>query len=72
MNVYIFEDQCTLNLEPITLTRPAFEIRCGAFTCIERISIHLPDSNMHLIVRPELKEMTQETFQENNVNPAIV
>ncbi len=72
MNVYIFEDQRPLDLEPITLTRPAFEIRCGAFTCIERISIHLPDSNMHLIVRPELKEMTQETFQENNVNPAIV
>ncbi len=72
MNVYIFEDQRTLNLEPITLTRPAFEIRCGAFTCIERISIHLPDSNMYLIVRPELEALTQETYPGNIVNPAIV
>lgn len=72
MNVYIFEDQRPLDLEPITLTRPAFEIRCGAFTCIERISLHLPDSNMHLFVRPELEELTQETFPGNIVNPEMV
>ncbi|MCH7613222.1 MAG: hypothetical protein IIB95_07690 [Candidatus Marinimicrobia bacterium] len=72
MNVYIFEDHRSLDLEPITLTRPAFEIRCGAFTCIERISLYLPDTNMHLFVRPELEELTQETFPGNIVNPAIV
>jgi len=71
MNVYIFEDQRALDLEPITLTRPSFEIRCGAFTCIERISLLLPDSDFHLIVRPELEELTKETFPENIVNPAI-
>lgn len=71
MNVYIFEDQRALDLEPITFTRPSFEIRCGAFTCIERVSLLLPDSDIHLIVRPELEELTKETFPGNIVNPVI-
>ena len=33
----IFEDQFTDTLFPINLTRASFELRCGAFTNIERI-----------------------------------
>ena len=69
MNIYIFENNRALNLEPITLTRPSFDIRCGALTCIERISFLLPDANIHLFVRPELEEVTKETFPENSINP---
>jgi len=71
MNVYIFEDQNALNLEPITLTRPSFDIRCGAFTCIRRIRLFLPDADIHFVVRPEMKELTQEKFPRNDVNPTI-
>ena len=69
MNIYIFENNRALNLEPITLTRPVFDIRCGALTCIERLNFLLPDDNIHLLVRPELEEVTKETFPENSINP---
>ncbi len=72
MNIYIFEDQRALDLEPVTLTRPSFEIRCGALTCIERLNLLLPDDTIHLIVRNELVDITRETFPGISVNPDIV
>ncbi|MDP6229420.1 MAG: putative sugar nucleotidyl transferase [Candidatus Marinimicrobia bacterium] len=72
MNIYIYENSRVLNLEPITLTRPSFDIRCGALTCIERISFLLPDANIHLFVRPELEEVSKETFPGHHVNPTHV
>ena len=72
MNIYIFENNRALNLEPISLTRPVFEVRCGALTCIERLNFLLPDGKIHLFVRPELEEVTKETFPGNHVNPKTV
>ncbi len=69
MNVYIFEDDQALNLEPITLTRPAFELRCGAFTCIERINLLLPDVEIHFLVRQEMAALAREVFPGSTVNP---
>jgi len=59
-------------MEPITLTRPAFDVRCGAFTFIERLNFLLPDENIHLFVRPELEEIIKETFPGHHVNPKSV
>lgn len=72
MNIYIYENNLALNLEPITLTRPSFEIRCGALTCIERINLLLPDANIHLFVRPDLEDITKETFPGHHVNPSQI
>ena len=72
MNIYIFENNRALNLEPITLTRPTFDVRCGAFTFIERLNFFLPDENIHLFVRPELEEVIKETFPGHHVNPTSV
>ena len=72
MNIYIYENNLALNLEPITLTRPSFDIRCGALTCIERISLLLPDTNIHLFVRPDLEDITKETFPGHHVNPSQI
>ncbi len=72
MNIYIFENDRALNLEPISLTRPVFEVRCGALTCIERLNFLLPDENIYLFVRPELEEVTKETFPGLHVNPKTV
>lgn len=69
MNFYIFENEQALNLEPITLTRPTFEVRCGALTCIERLQFLLPDDQLYLIVRKELEELVWETFPGAQVNP---
>ena len=36
MRVCVFEDEGVANLEPLTLTRPAFDLRCGAATLLGR------------------------------------
>lgn len=70
--IYVFENHEVLNLEPIVLTRPAFDLRCGAFTFLERIQKSFPDAEIELIVRDELKTVTQELYPELTVNPAQV
>lgn len=68
--IYVYENHEVLNLEPIVLTRPAFDLRCGAFTFLERIQKSFPDAEIELIVRDELKTVTQELYPELTVNPA--
>jgi len=68
--IYVYENHEVLNLEPIVLTRPAFDLRCGAFTFLERIQKSFPDAEIELIVRDELKMVTQELYPELTVNPA--
>ena len=36
MRICVFEDAACSGLEPLTLTRPAFDLRCGAATLLER------------------------------------
>ena len=70
--IYVYENHEVLNLEPIVLTRPAFDLRCGAFTFLERIQKSFPDAEIELIVRNELKMVTQELYPELTVNPTLV
>ncbi len=70
--IYIYENNEVLNLEPIVLTRPAFSLRCGAFTFFERIKKYFPDAEIALIVRPELKYVTEELYPGLTVNPTQV
>ena len=72
MNIYIYEDSNTLNLEPIVLTRPSFDLRCGAFTFLERVQSFFPDARFSLIVREELAGVTQNQFPDLTVNPSKV
>ncbi len=70
--IYVYENHEVLNLEPIALTRPAFSLRCGAFTFIERIQKYFPEVEIELIVRPKLKAITEELYPELMVNPSQV
>ena len=70
--IYVCENREVLNLEPIVLTRPAFDLRCGAFTFLERIQKSFPDAEIELIVRPEMQMMTEELYPELTVNPRQV
>ena len=36
MSLCVFENRGVLNLEPLTLTRPAFDLLCGASTLLDR------------------------------------
>jgi len=70
--IYIFENHEVLNLEPIVLTRPAFNLRCGAYTFFERIRKFFPDADIELIVRNDLKELTEELYPNHVVNPTNI
>jgi len=70
VNITLFETRkCAEKLEPIALTRPVFDLRCGAFTFIERIRLLRPQATLSLFVREELAELTRERFPDCSVNP---
>jgi len=70
MNIYVYENyQEALNQAPISLTRPTFDLRCGAFTFLERIQKLIPESVISVFVRDELIELTRERFPGKEVNP---
>ena len=70
MKYYIYENNRTFDLEPLSLTRPTFSIRCGPFTFLERIKNFLPNSaEISLFVRDSLKNLIQEQYPDVEVNP---
>lgn len=73
MNIYLYETKASAQkLEPIALTRPVFELRCGAFTYLERLRRFRPDAAISLFVRPELADLTKARFPDCPVNPRTV
>jgi UDP-N-acetylglucosamine diphosphorylase / glucose-1-phosphate thymidylyltransferase / UDP-N-acetylgalactosamine diphosphorylase / glucosamine-1-phosphate N-acetyltransferase / galactosamine-1-phosphate N-acetyltransferase len=56
MNICLFEDREVLNLEPLTLTRPVYELWCGAAPMAERQTSLLPFGATGALVRPGLAE----------------
>jgi len=70
MNIYFIEDNTARNFDPISLSRPIMAIRCGQKTFLEWNRSQLPkDSNIILIVRKELEDITKELYSEFAVNP---
>ena len=62
MKVIVFEGHRALDLEPISLTRAVFDIRCGANTFIERIKkLNLIEVSA-LMVRDELVGVTRVAY----------
>ncbi len=57
MRICVFEDAGVKNLHPLTLTRPAFELRCGAVSLLERMERCLLQRVSYALVRPELTEL---------------
>jgi hypothetical protein len=57
MQICIFEDKGYTNLLPLTYTRPAYLLRSGLKTLLEKILMHLPEwqSNIVLHCRKELQ-----------------
>ena len=68
MRLIIFEDKNVLNLEPITISRPVFDIRFGKETLLSRFEKINHQNHISLWVRSELKYLTRERFPDYNVN----
>jgi len=72
MNIYLYETRIsTLKLEPLCSTRPVFDLKCGAFSILERVKKIFPNDKIAVFVRKELKELLVEK-NKININPKIV
>jgi UDP-N-acetylglucosamine diphosphorylase/glucosamine-1-phosphate N-acetyltransferase len=67
-NLCVFEDEHCPRLYPLTLTRPAFDLRCGISLLREKIARRFPDSRLHLFCRTYLVEVVREILPNVAVN----
>jgi len=73
MNYILFEDHQKNNLAPFTINHASFEIRCGAFTNIERVKrLMNEEDKLYLIVQPDFCSIIRERYPEFIVNPDII
>ena len=73
MIITVFEDQNYKSLFPLNLNRASFELRCGAFTNLERIQNMLgADDSIQLVVRDELVPLLQERYPNITINPYTI
>jgi UDP-N-acetylglucosamine diphosphorylase/glucosamine-1-phosphate N-acetyltransferase len=68
MSLLVFEDAGVFNLEPLSLTRPAFDLRCGACTLLERLERYFSTEARNFIVRPGLEGLCQQHHPRAAVN----
>jgi len=68
MRICVFEDRAVETLEPLTLTRPAFALRCGAFSVLERQERVCAATQTGAIVRPVLADLCRRSHPALTVN----
>jgi len=72
MNLYIYENHQALDLEPVALTRPAFDLKSGSSSFLERILKQFSGHKICLFVRTELEEISREQWPDLEINPKQV
>jgi UDP-N-acetylglucosamine diphosphorylase/glucosamine-1-phosphate N-acetyltransferase len=68
MPIIVYEDAAVADLEPLSLTRPAFDLRCGARTLLERQLAYFGVHQAGAIVRPPLAALCRLGHPELVVN----
>jgi UDP-N-acetylglucosamine diphosphorylase/glucosamine-1-phosphate N-acetyltransferase len=59
MPIFVFEDRGVPWLEPLSLTRPAFDLWCGGRTLLQRQTWACAAADTALVVRPALAALTR-------------
>ena len=72
MNIYVYENDETYNMSPLSSNRATFDIRIGSETFLDRIKRIFPNDSISLFVRDELEGVTKEKHSDLNVNPKEV
>jgi UDP-N-acetylglucosamine diphosphorylase/glucosamine-1-phosphate N-acetyltransferase len=68
MRVCLFEDARALDLEPLTLTRPVFELLCGLTSLAAKQSRFFPSGPRGVLIRPHLADLYRLTSSVVPVN----
>ena len=55
MNIYVYENDETYNMSPLSSNRATFDIRIGSETFLDRIKRIFPNDSISLFVRDELE-----------------
>ena len=64
MRMIVYEDSLVSRLGPLSQTRPAFELRCGAVSLLERQLRCLAAEEASVVVRPELAGLCRFVAEE--------
>jgi UDP-N-acetylglucosamine diphosphorylase / glucose-1-phosphate thymidylyltransferase / UDP-N-acetylgalactosamine diphosphorylase / glucosamine-1-phosphate N-acetyltransferase / galactosamine-1-phosphate N-acetyltransferase len=59
MDVCLYEDRGAADLEPLTLTRPVFDLLCGQFSLAEKQARHFQTTARTAVVRPQLADVVR-------------
>jgi UDP-N-acetylglucosamine diphosphorylase/glucosamine-1-phosphate N-acetyltransferase len=68
MKLCVFEDSAVAFLEPVALTRPAFDLRCGAGTLLDRQRRFFGDGETGAWLRPELVNFARLAHRDMPLN----
>jgi UDP-N-acetylglucosamine diphosphorylase/glucosamine-1-phosphate N-acetyltransferase len=68
MHICVFEDAGVHALEPLTLTRPAFDLWCGSFSLLQRHCCAFAANEVSALVRPSLVELCRLAHPQLAVN----
>jgi UDP-N-acetylglucosamine diphosphorylase/glucosamine-1-phosphate N-acetyltransferase len=68
IRIGVFEDRGVYNLEPLILTRPAFDLLCGTCSLLERQIRAFAAEETGALVRPALAELCRESHPGLAVN----
>ena len=73
MIITVFEDSNSFTLSPININHASFELRCGAFSNLDRIKQSISeDDSIQLIVRTEIIDLVRQRHPDLTVNPEEV
>lgn len=64
----IYEDANAANLSPLSLTRSAYELRCGMFSLVEKLVRHFPGHRVRYFVRKHLVSLVAESHDSAQIN----
>jgi UDP-N-acetylglucosamine diphosphorylase/glucosamine-1-phosphate N-acetyltransferase len=66
----VYEDSRVSGLDPLTLTRPAFDLLCGSYSLLARQRRAVPAAEVGVVVRPLLAALCRLQHPELAVNDA--
>lgn len=64
----VYEDYKVTNLYPLTLTRAAYELRCGMFSLLQKMVRYFPGSRVGYSVRKEILGLIEEKHRGAVIN----
>ena len=68
MRIVFYEDEGWENLQPLSLTRPVWELRCGIKTLLEKAQMTFPEAEFSFICRDYLAPLMKMRQPDSSVN----